>query len=96
MLEEYVGIAGLPQRWQSDETLKTAVQTYFSQDAAITQQQLETIRQYCLYVIKAPCYYESRAEGERQVLENRLEEVKTAEALQHWLADALQFGMDPF
>lgn len=96
MIEGYVGIAGLPQRWQSDETLKAVVQAYFMQGASVSQEQLEIIRRYCLSVVKAPCYYKTQAEGEHQVLETRLEEVSTVEALRRWLGDALQSGIDPF
>lgn|SRR5437773_1047939 len=90
------GIAGVPYSWQSRPELKATVQAYFTQEAQITLQQLETIRAYCLYVIRAPCYYETQAEDERQALERRLEGVETTEALRHWLVDALKFGVDPF
>lgn len=94
--EVYLEPLGLPFRWQSDEKLKAAVQAHFSQRTMITQEYLEMIRAYCLYVVKAPCYYESQAEEERQVLEDRIGGVKTIEALEGWLEDARRFGIDPF
>ncbi|MDQ2902987.1 MAG: DUF488 domain-containing protein [Chloroflexota bacterium] len=97
MEDAYHGIAGVPYPWQSHPELKAAVQAYLAPQGGITPQQGEAIRAYCLSVIKAPCYYETQAEEERQALETCLEhEVQTAETLRQWVREAVRFGIDPF
>lgn len=95
----YVPPFGTPVYWRDEQSgvLVAAIEAYM--DSRIirkgpqpTAEQIELIRDFFLYFIKAPCW----ASGfEMNALIKQAEKIQTGDDIAEWIHAALEIGIDP-
>lgn len=93
------GLVGqTPLRWQDDMSgmLPEAVTAFLAYKE--TPQHLEVVRAYCEYYVLAPCWevvIPPEALAQLEAIRASIKQADTRQALQTWLEQCLELGIDP-
>jgi hypothetical protein len=93
----YYQAMGIPLYWMDEQSgeLKNAINAYLDHQikgAAVTDGQIELIRDFLEYYVNAPCW---QGEEELAYLRLAVREVRSAKAIAEWIDKAKALGMDP-
>jgi hypothetical protein len=82
---------GGPLYWMHEQSglLRAAILAYL--DACETAAQLALVIEYCQYWVDAPCW-----RGLPSAVQDRGAQIRTHIDLQAWLAELLEYDIDPF